>query len=105
MRLSVSLLLTAMTWPILAASWPGEQWPAAIPAALGLDETKLVQARDYALTGEGSGCIILRGKQVMSWGDQTSLYDLKSSSKSIGLTVLGLALKDGIVKLDDPAKK
>ena len=41
----------------------------------------------------------------MSWGDSTRLYDLKSSSKSIGVTLLGVALKDGKVQLHDPAKK
>jgi CubicO group peptidase (beta-lactamase class C family) len=76
-----------------------------LPIENGLDDAKLAQARDYALTAEGSGCIIHRGRLVMQWGDQSALYDLKSSSKAIGVTVLGLALKDGLVKLDDPAKK
>ena len=80
-------------------------WPAAKPAELGLDETKLVAARDYALSGAGSGCILVQGKLVMDWGDQTALYDLKSTSKSIGVTLLGLALQDGKLALDDPAKK
>jgi hypothetical protein len=98
-------LATALAMSASAASWPGKQWPNATPAELGLDEAKLIQARDYALTGEGSGCIIFQGRQVMTWGDQAAMYDLKSSSKAIGVTVLGLALKDGKVKLDDPAKK
>ncbi len=106
MRLCVVFLFV---WLRLAAadpaSWPGEQWPTANPAELGLAEKKLGEARDYALTGEGSGCIIVRGRLVMSWGDQDQLYDLKSSSKSIGVTLLGLALQDGRVTLDDPARK
>lgn len=88
-----------------AAEFPGKAWPVATPAEMGLDESKLAQAREYALTGEGSGCIIYHGKLVIQWGDQTALYDLKSSSKAIGVTALGLALKDGLVHLDDPAKK
>ena len=75
MLLSFFLLLTAVASALPAASWPGEQWPTTTPAQLGLDETKLAQARDYALTGEGSGCIIVQGKQVTSWGDQTALYE------------------------------
>ncbi len=63
------------------------------------------EARDYALTGGGSGCIIHHGKQVLAWGDRKQLYDLKSSAKSFGVTVPGLALMDGKVKLDDPAKE
>lgn len=85
------------------AEFPGAEWPRARYADVGLAEARLQQARDYALTGEGSGVIIRHGKLVMSWGDQATLYDLKSSSKSIGVTALGLALLDGKVGLDDPA--
>lgn len=91
--------------PLIAAEFPGKEWPSAMPVELSLDESKLAQARDYALTGEGSGCIIYHGKLVLQWGDQAALYDLKSSSKAVGVTALGLALKDGLVHLDDPAKK
>ncbi|MHC4741953.1 MAG: serine hydrolase domain-containing protein, partial [Planctomycetota bacterium] len=46
------------------------------------------------------------GKVVMKWGDQQRRYDLKSSTKAIGVTAVGLALKDGKFKsLDEPAKK
>jgi CubicO group peptidase (beta-lactamase class C family) len=41
----------------------------------------------------------------MAWGDPAKVYDLKSSSKSIGVTLLGVALHDGKVALDDPAIK
>lgn len=88
-----------------AADWPGVQWDTARPGDFGLDATKLEQARDYALTGGGSGLIIHRGKAILSWGDQAALYDLKSSSKSIGCMLLGIALKDGKVKLDGLAKQ
>ncbi|HWB03030.1 MAG TPA: serine hydrolase [Verrucomicrobiales bacterium] len=88
-----------------AAGWPDGNWPTADPAGLEIDESQLHAARDYALTGGGSGCIIFEGTQILSWGDQAALYDLKSSSKAIGVTALGLALKDGKVKLDDPAVK
>ncbi|UCE48209.1 MAG: serine hydrolase, partial [Phycisphaerales bacterium] len=69
-----------------------------------MDESKLQQAQDYALTGGGSGCIIRGGKLVMSWGSQTARYDLKSTTKSIGVTALGLAVTDGLVSLDDKAQ-
>lgn len=71
-----------------------------------MDEARLVAARDYALTGGGgSGVIVRHGKVVMSWGSETQRYDLKSSAKAIGVTLLGVALKDGKVALDDPAVK
>ena len=86
-----------------AGDFPGTDWPTGGYAEAGLAEARLQQARDYALTGGGSGLIIRHGKVIMSWGDPAKLYDLKSSSKSIGVTALGLALKDGKVQLDDPA--
>jgi CubicO group peptidase (beta-lactamase class C family) len=86
-----------------AGVYPGAQWPRAKPGEVGMSGIQLEAARDYALTGGGSGIIIRHGKAVLTWGDQTKLYDLKSSSKSIGVTVLGLALLDGKVQLDDPA--
>ncbi|MHC1767309.1 MAG: serine hydrolase [Verrucomicrobiia bacterium] len=86
-------------------SWPNPDWPRATPAEVGLDEGKLAQARDYALTGGGAGCIIRHGKLVLAWGDPKQLYELKSTTKSFGATALGLAVMDGKVQLDDPAMK
>lgn len=99
------LLILALNLAASADPFPGKSWPVAKPADLGVDEAKLIQARDYALTGGGSGGIIVRGRLVLTWGDPATRYDLKSSTKSIGVTALGLALQDGLVKLDDPAMK
>jgi len=85
--------------------WPNPDWPRATPAEVGLDEAKLAQTRDYALTGGGSGCILCYGRLVLTWGDPKQLHDLKSTTKSFGATVLGLAVMDGKVQLDDPAVK
>lgn len=70
-----------------------------------MDPVKLAQARDFALRGGGSGLVIHRGKAVFRWGDQKLRYDLKSTTKSIGATMLGLALLDGKLRLEDPAAK
>jgi CubicO group peptidase (beta-lactamase class C family) len=80
-------------------------WQTAKPEELGLDAALLHQARDYALTGGGAGCITRGGKLVISWGDARKRFDLKSTSKSIGVTALGLALKDGKLNLNDAATK
>jgi CubicO group peptidase (beta-lactamase class C family) len=86
--------------------WPGSTWEKATPEKVGMDAGTLQKARDYALTGGGSGCVTRHGKLVMRWGDQKRRYDLKSSTKAIGVTAVGLALKDGKIKsLSDPAKK
>ena len=83
------------------SDWPIPNWTKAKPENVGIDESKLVEARGYALTGGGSGCIIRHGKLIFSWGDQTLRYDLKSTTKSFGAAALGLAIKDGKVKLED----
>ena len=86
--------------------WPGLQWEQTTPEQVGMNRDVLQKACDYALTGDGSGCITRHGRLVMQWGDQKQRYDLKSSTKAIGVTAVGLALKDGkIENLQDPAKK
>lgn len=79
----------------------GLAWEIDTPEHLGMDQAKLEEARDYALTGGGSGCIIKGGKMVMSWGDQQQKYDLYSTTKSIGGIVLAFAIADGKVNLED----
>jgi CubicO group peptidase (beta-lactamase class C family) len=71
---------------------------------MGMDKAKLRQARQYALTGGGAGYITRHGKLVVSWGDPKKIYDLKSTTKSIGVTALGLAVKDRKIKLTDKAQ-
>ena len=49
--------------------------------------------------------MIIRSRRVvLSSGSQSQLYDLKSTTKSIGVTVLGLALEDRLLDLDDTAR-
>ena len=67
------------------AVWPGPDWKTTAPHEVGMDEALLERARDYALTGEGSGLVVRHGEVVMRWGDQKQTYDLKSSTKAIGV--------------------
>jgi CubicO group peptidase (beta-lactamase class C family) len=68
----------------------------------GMKISILREAVNYA---GGSG-IILRGeKEVYHWGNIRKLYDLKSTTKSIGVTALGLAVKDGLIDLNDRVSK
>jgi CubicO group peptidase (beta-lactamase class C family) len=41
----------------------------------------------------------------MSWGDAKKRFDLKSTTKSIGVTALGLAIGDGKLDLNDLARE
>ena len=86
-----------------AEGWPDGEWPAASAEEMGLDAAALDEARDFAIGKGGSGCVIYEGRMVCTWGDIKRRYDLKSSTKSIGGTVLGLALMDSKVQLDDRA--
>ncbi len=100
--------LAQVVWLLLAAgtaTGADPAWERAAPGDVGMDDGPLRRARDYALTGGGSGHVVRHGKLVLSWGDPRQKYDLKSTTKSIGVTALGLALKDGKVKLDDSAAK
>lgn len=80
------------------------RWETASPASVGMDESILLQARNYALTGGGSGYIIRNGKLVLAWGDPLTKYPVYSTAKSIGLLSLGLALADNRLGLEDPAQ-
>lgn len=87
-------------------AWPGKQWAKVKPADVNMDKTILEKAKEYALTGGGSGYVTRHGYLVMQWGNPAQLYDLKSSTKGIGVTALGLALKDKKVEdIHDLAKK
>ncbi|HEX8912942.1 MAG TPA: serine hydrolase [Humisphaera sp.] len=101
------VILTAALQSARAAeptpAFPDTAWPEVAPADLGLDAGRLAKARDYALTGEGSGIVVHRGRLVAAWGDRRQRYDIKSSTKSFGAIALGLAVADGKAKLDDPA--
>jgi len=108
-----------MTFVAIGVSWilsstvvhaeevfPMDQWTKVTPEKAGMDAEQLARARDYALTGGGSGMIVRGGKAVMTWGPQKKRYDLKSTTKSIGFTAVGLALADGkIGSLSDKARK
>lgn len=94
-------------WSGVAATqpWPMPDWERAEPEAVGMDAARLSAARDYALSGGGSGYVIRHGKLVLSWGDPRHRYDLKSTTKSIGVTALGVAIADGRVRLADKASR
>lgn len=84
----------------------------AAAADVGMTQAGLTQAATYAQSadvpndpaGPSAGVIVRRGRIVHSWGDIDQRFDLKSTSKSIGGIVLGLALDEGRVALDGRAE-
>ncbi len=85
--------------------WPGHEWQTATAESQGLSVLQLDDAAAYAERyGGGSGCIIRHGYLVKEWGDPKKLADIKSATKgAVGTTILGLAIKAGLVTLDDRA--
>ncbi len=113
-RLAVFQFLIVVVSSSLAASvtaqdnrpgdhWPGEKWQQADPQQVGMRPQPLAEATQYALSAGGSGMIVRYGKVVQRWGDQSQRYDIKSATKSIGATALGIAIDDGKLKLQDKA--
>jgi CubicO group peptidase (beta-lactamase class C family) len=100
-RLTRLLVIMLVIWVLCIC--PGLAQETATYQEVGMDQARLEQARDYALGGGGSGRILRGGKVVLSWGNQATRYDLKSTTKSIGVTALGLTLQDGLVDLADRA--
>jgi CubicO group peptidase (beta-lactamase class C family) len=81
-------------------------WVSTTPAAESMDETKLNEARDYSISAGGltdneAGYIIRHGKLVYSWGDTTTRFEMKSTTKSMGGLALLLALDEGKLALSD----
>ncbi|MEZ5352432.1 MAG: serine hydrolase [Bryobacteraceae bacterium] len=101
MRLRLIVAGAALTASLVAAL-PGP-WPRSRPEEAGMDAKGLEAARDFAMRVKGSGYVIRRGRLVYAWGDPKQRYDLKSTTKSIGVTALGLALLDAKIRLEDRA--
>src|SRR3989344_9406559 len=95
------IFLLLYSHPVSAQTYiyPGTSWVTATPSEMGMDVTKLNQAKNYALSYGGAGMITRGGKLVMSWGTLNQKYDIKSSTKSFGATALGLAIQDGKLTL------
>ena len=81
--------------------YPAVDWAPASPREAGMDEDLLDAVGKLA---GGAGCVVRGGRLVASWGSREVLWDLKSTTKSIGVTALGLAIADGLVRLDAAAE-
>ncbi len=68
MQLTLALLVLVSV-PREDESWPTAEWTRAAPAEVSMDAGRLHQARDYAISGGGSGCVLRHRKLVILWGD------------------------------------
>lgn len=85
---------------IPAPIFPGSSWTTASPSSMEMNAAALDQAVSYA---GGSGYIIRSGRVVRSWGSASTLYSMRSTTKSIGSIALALALAEGRLSLNDSA--
>ena len=84
-----------------AEYWPSAtSWTSATSSAAGLNAVRLEEALAYGRARGGSGLVVRGGRAVGKWGDQTYPYVLRSTTKSLGSIMLGLAIRDGKVRLD-----
>ena len=65
-----------------------------------MDAAALSTALAYGRERGGSGLVARGGRLIGRWGSQTTKYDLKSTTKSFGSILLGVALRDRRVALD-----
>ena len=79
---------------------PGAQWATTLPAAVSMDPTKTAAALSYGRVRAGSGNLIRAGKLVGSWGGQSTLHQVRSTTKSIGSILIGVAIKDKRITFD-----
>ncbi|WP_161829322.1 serine hydrolase domain-containing protein [Steroidobacter agaridevorans] len=86
-------------------------WATVAAADVGMDQSVLDQAVNYARTSgtvnqaDNAGMIVRGGRVVASWGVIDQRYDMKSTTKSIGGMALGLAMKNGLRPSDTAASK
>ena len=103
----VTVAANPNVYPV-ASSASASGWTEVTPASEHMDSVQLDAARDYSMAAGGttdtdSGYIIRNGHLVYKWGSETQLYEMKSTTKSMGGLALLLALDDGKLALTDKA--
>ena len=84
-------------------TYPGTTWQSATPASAGIDPVRLGNGVAYARKFGGAGLVVRGGRIIARWGDTRQRYDIKSSTKSFGSLLLGLAIADGRLGLETKA--
>ena len=102
----VGLSLAAVATQAQTTNWPAERWPTAnSTSVMAMDQAQLQAARTYSGASAGAGFIVRDGVLVYTWGNLSTLYDVKGVTASLlGATTLGLAIRDGLVSLGDTAQ-
>ena len=111
---------------------PAGAWTRRPPAELGMDPARLAAAIDFARSHESTreidfsdqerifgsllgsvptrrastnGIAIYKGYVVAEFGDTTAVDPTYSAAKSMMATVAGIAIRDGLIRIDEPVGK
>jgi CubicO group peptidase (beta-lactamase class C family) len=86
---------------------PGAQWKQlGSPEQSGWSPKKLANIRDYLEEiGSTSAMIVQHGVVVAAWGDITHRSNLHSCRKSLLNSLIGIAVAEGKINLDDTLEK
>lgn len=86
---------------------PGSEWQQlASPEQAGWDTHKLAKVKSYVEEiGSTSAMIVQHGMVVVAWGDVAHKSNLHSCRKSLLSALVGIAVADGKINLDDTLAK
>jgi CubicO group peptidase (beta-lactamase class C family) len=108
LRLAVlSLLGLVLAANGQSSSVPGAEWKQfASPERAGWSAKKLGEIRGYVEEiGSTSAMIVQHGVVVAAWGDVAHRSNLHSCRKSLLNSLIGIAVADGKINLDDTLEK
>jgi CubicO group peptidase (beta-lactamase class C family) len=91
-----------------AKVWPQPEWAVSTPEAEGMSSAKLEKLKALFEEKKTQGALVIRhGKIVAEWywdsKDKDTQFQAFSVTKSIASTAIGMLIKDGKVKLEQPA--
>src|SRR6202050_5703032 len=105
--IALLLLASAVAANSQSTAAPGAEWTRlASPEQAGWSAANLAKIRDYLEEiGSTSAMIVQHGVVVASWGDITHRSNLHSCRKSLLNSLIGIAVADGKINLDDTLAK
>ena len=92
----------------MGANYPGNEWKRGNPEKMGLNREALIKIDSLMKKANANGALIYKGKLVAEWnygGPADKTFEVQSITKTVTGTMLGLALKDGLIAdLDSKVK-
>ena len=90
--------------------YPGADWPKADPESVGMDSKMLEKALETAKDNDSHCLLVTRGGRIITeWYDETWDEDtegnLYSVTKSLTSLVVGRAVQEGLLDIDEPAQE